>query len=327
MSDVTARYAHRLSPYLRELLDGKPASHPLSRQFLPDARELHSLPQESADPIGDDAHSPVKGIVHRYADRVLLKIHHACPVYCRFCFRREMVGPGGNALSEEELAAALDYIRQRPRIWEVILTGGDPLALSARRLKGVLEQLSGIGHVAVIRIHTRAPIVDPHSLSAARLEAMAELCRRPAAPALYVAVHVNHVEELTSPVCAALETLREKGATLLSQTVLLKGINDRAETLEALFRKLVRHRVKPYYLHHPDLAPGTSHFRVSIDEGRHIVRELRGRVSGLCMPTYVLDIPGGHGKVPIGPGYLLEHDDGCSRVVLDGKGRRHSYPE
>ncbi len=327
MSDVTAKYAHRLSPYLRELLDGKPASHPLSRQFLPDERELHSLAQESADPIGDDAHSPVKGVVHRYADRVLLKIHHACPVYCRFCFRREMVGPGGEALSEKELAAALDYIRQRPRIWEVILTGGDPLALSARRLKGVLEQLSDIGHVAVIRIHTRAPIVDPHSLSAARLEAMAELCRRPAAPALYVAVHANHVEELTPPVCAALEALREKGATLLSQTVLLKGINDRAEILEALFRKLVRHRVKPYYLHHPDLAPGTSHFRVSIDEGQHIVRELRGRVSGLCMPTYVLDIPGGHGKVPIGPGYLLEHDAGCSRVVLDSKGRRHSYPE
>lgn len=327
MSDVTAKYAHRLSPYLRELLDGKPASHPLSRQFLPDERELHSLARESADPIGDDAHSPVKGIVHRYADRVLLKIHHACPVYCRFCFRREMVGPGGEALSEEELAAALDYIRQRPRIWEVILTGGDPLALSARRLKSVLEQLSDIGHVAVIRIHTRAPIVDPRSLSAARLEAMAGLCKRPSAPALYVAVHVNHVEELTPQVCAALETLREKGATLLSQTVLLKGINDRAETLEALFRELVRQRVKPYYLHHPDLAPGTSHFRVSIDEGQHIVRELRGRVSGLCMPTYVLDIPGGHGKIPIGPGYLLEHGAGCSRVVLDGKGRRHSYPE
>ena len=242
------------------------------------------------------AWSPVKGIVHRYPDRVLLKALHACPVYCRFCFRREMVGPGGDALNAEELAAALDYIRDHDAVWEVILTGGDPLMLSPRRLGEIVSALDAMPHVGVIRFHTRVPVADPERVNDELLAAL-----KVSDSAVWVAVHCNHPDELTVEVKAALGRLADAGIPLVSQSVLLRGVNDDAAVLEALFRGLVRARVKPYYLHHGDLAPGTGHFRTGLDEGRELVKRLRGRVSGLCQPAYVLDIPGGHGKAPIGP--------------------------
>lgn len=319
--EVTARYDYRKTPYLGSLLRERGPDDPLALQFLPDERELHALSYETADPIGDTSHSPVKGIVHRYRDRVLLKAAHSCPVYCRFCFRREMIGSKGDALQGVELDAAIDYVREHPEVWEVILTGGDPLSISSRRLADILGRLALIDHVGVLRIHSRVPVVAPNSIDESYAKALIQ------SKPIYLAVHVNHPAELTEPVVTALRRLSESGVVLLSQTVLLKGVNDSASVLDALFRKLVLLRVRPYYLHHPDLAPGTSHFRVPIEVGQELMRVLRGRLSGLCLPTYVLDIPGGFGKVPIGPAYVSGRSASGSRDVLDNQGIRHSYPE
>jgi len=312
---VAARYAVAVTPAMLDLIDPADAADPTGRQFVPSEAETVTTPQENADPIGDNAFSPVKGIVHRYPDRVLLKPTHTCPVYCRFCFRREMVGPGGDALSPAELDAALDYIRRHDEVWEVILTGGDPLILSPRRLRDIVAALDAIDHVGVIRIHTRVPVVDPARITADLIDALG------ADKAVYVVLHANHPREFTDAARAACRRLVAAGIPMLSQSVLLKGVNDDPATLEALMRCFVRNRIKPYYLHHGDLAPGTSHFRTTIAQGQALMRNLRGRVSGLCQPTYVLDIPGGHGKVPVGPCYL--HPDG---TVEDWRGVRHAYP-
>jgi len=319
---VAARYAVALPAALAELIDSSDRDDPLARQFVPDVAELDHRPEELVDPIGDDTHSPVEGIVHRYPDRVLLKLTHVCAVYCRFCFRREMVGPGKPAgLSSAALAAALEYIRSQPQIWEVILTGGDPLILSPRRLRAVMKSLADIDHVKVIRIHTRMPVADPARVTGDLVRAI-----KVKAKPTYVAVHVNHPRELTAPARAACARLADAGIPLLSQTVLLAGVNDVPDVMRELMRALVECRIKPYYLHHGDLAPGTSHLRTDIATGQDLMRELRGRVSGLCQPTYVLDIPGGHGKSPIGPGYVARHgSDGAQVVVEDFNGVRHLY--
>jgi lysine 2,3-aminomutase len=276
---------------------------------------------ESADPIGDDAHSPVEGVVHRYPDRVLLKLVHVCAVYCRFCFRREMVGPGKpTMLSKDALANALDYIGAHKEIWEVILTGGDPLVLSPRRLREVMKALAEIEHVKVIRIHTRVPVAEPDRISAELVRAI-----KVNGKAVYVAIHVNHARELAPAARQACARLADAGIPLLSQSVLLAGVNDDERTLSDLMRALVECRIKPYYLHHGDLAPGTSHLRTEIATGQELMRALRGRVSGLCQPTYVLDIPGGHGKSPIGPNYVGRSTG--EYVIDDYKGERHRYAD
>lgn len=312
---VARRYAVAVTPAMQDLIDPADPADPIARQFVPTEAELTAAPEERADPIGDVRFTPVKGVTHRYPDRVLLKPTHACPVYCRFCFRREAVGPGGDALSPAELDAALDYIRRRPPIWEVILTGGDPLILAPRRLRAIVAALDAIDHLGVIRVHTRVPVVDPARVTPDLLDALR------ADKAVYVVLHANHPSEFTAEARAACRRIVDSGIPMLSQSVLLKGVNDDAATLEALLRAFVRNRIKPYYLHHADLAPGTSQFRTSIDEGQALMRRLRGRVSGLCQPTYVLDIPGGAGKVPVGPCYL--HADGA---VEDWQGERHAYP-
>ncbi len=315
---VAARYAVAISPAIAALIDRGDPADPIARQFVPDPAELTFLPEERADPIGDHPHSPVEGIVHRYPDRVLLKAVHVCPVYCRFCFRREMVGPAGlGTLSGEALDEAFAYIAAHPEIWEVILTGGDPLVLSPRRLAELMERLGAIDHVKVVRFHTRVPVVEPERVDAAMVEAL-----KASGKAVYVALHANHPRELTPSAREACARLVDAGIPLVSQTVLLKGVNDDPATLEALMRAFVETRVKPYYLHHPDLAPGTGHFRLTLGEGQALVRALRGRVSGLCQPAYVLDIPGGHGKAPVGP-CALDLDAG---TVEDRNGVRHLYP-
>ena len=309
-----------VTPEMAALIDRADlARDPIARQFVPSAAETEVSPQELADPIGDEFRSPVKGIVHRYPDRVLLKPLHVCPVYCRFCFRREKVGPGGEALSADELDAALAYIRARPEIWEVILTGGDPLMLAPRRLAELLAALDAMPHVAVIRIHSRVPVADPGRITEELVAAV-----RPRRAGVWLGVHCNHARELTAEARAALARLADAGLPLMAQTVLLKGVNDDVETLEQLMRALVAARVKPYYLHHPDLVRGTGHFRVSIAEGQALMKVLRGRLSGLAQPTYVLDVPGGHGKVPVGPSYL--GDDPDALTVQDAFGGSHSYP-
>ncbi|MCJ2058888.1 lysine-2,3-aminomutase-like protein [Methylobacterium sp. J-048] len=317
---VLARYAVSITPDMAELIDPDDTADPIGRQFVPQVAESVLAAEERADPIGDEAHAPVVGIVHRYPDRVLLKPLHICPVYCRFCFRREMVGPDGlGSLTDAELDGALAYIARDPRIWEVVLTGGDPFALSARRLGIIAERLAAIAHVRVMRIHTRVPVVKPDLVGDDVVQSLKQFGR-----AVFVALHANHPREFTPAAQAACAKLVDAGIPMVSQSVLLRGVNDDAATLEALMRAFVENRIKPYYLHHGDLAPGTGHLRTSLTEGQALMRALRGRLSGLAQPTYVLDIPGGHGKVPVGPGYL-RGSEGETRVT-DPNGCEHAYP-
>ena len=316
LQNVAARYAVAITPAIVDLIDAADPHDPIALQFVPDERELETLLEENTDPIGDEAHSPVPAVVHRYPDRVLLKVVNVCAVYCRFCFRREIVGPGRGALTGKTLAAALDYIARTPQIWEVILTGGDPLLLPPRRLKDVMTRLAAIDHVKVIRLHTRIPVAAPERVTPALVRALRST------KATFMVLHANHARELGEQARAACARVIDAGIPMLSQSVLLRGINDDAETLGALMRALVECRIKPYYLHHADLAPGTAHFRTSITHGQAVMRALHGRYSGLCQPQYVLDIPGGHGKTPIGPTYLST--DGSQ--ITDFKGARHVYP-
>ncbi len=321
LREVAARYAVAITPAMAELIDTLDPADPIARQFVPHEAELRSDPAERADPIGDAAHSPTAGIVHRYPDRLLLMLTHLCPVYCRFCFRRETVGPGGlGALSGEALDAALAYIAGKPEVWEVIVTGGDPLYVSPRRLRALMEYLAQIAHVRVVRFHTRVPAVAPDLVT----DALVEAIRPRAGQATWVALHANHPRELTAAARAACAKIVDAGVPMVGQTVLLRGVNDDPATLSALMRAFVETRIKPYYLHHGDLAPGAAHYRMGVDDGQALMRAIRGDLSGLAQPTYVLDIPGGAGKVPIGPDYLHEVLDG-ERAVEDPWGGLHPY--
>ena len=324
LEQVAARYAVAVTPAVAALINPSDPHDPIARQYIPSAEELISHPGENADPIGDHAHAPVSGIVHRYPDRVLFKLVHVCAVYCRFCFRREMVGPGKEtALSNEAYATALNYIRSHPEIWEVILTGGDPLMLSARRLKEIMSDLAAIDHVKIIRIHTRVPVADPAKVTDETVTAL-----KVNGATTWVALHANHPRELTLEARAACARMVDAGIPMVSQSVLLRGVNDDAATLEALMRSFVECRIKPYYLHHGDLAPGTTHLRTTLEHGQKLMQALRGRVSGLCQPDYVLDSPGGHGKAPVGPQYLSRTGENAEQQyrVVDYCGDVHVYP-
>ena len=316
--DVVENFNMRITPHVQNLIKVADVSDPIYAQYVPSKLELVETPGEMADPIGDAAHEKVKGVTHRYPDRVLLKPTHTCHVYCRFCFRREKVGQADEALDAAEMDAALDYIRSHPEIWEVILSGGDPLVLSDRRLATLMVELSTIQHVQVIRIHTRSPVADPARIGDGLIAALK------VRPAVYVVVHVNHPREISDEVKLGFAKMVDAGIPLLSQSVLLKGVNNSVETLSALFKALVALRMKPYYLHHLDKAKGTEHFRCSIAEGQKLMRGLRGQLSGLCLPTYMLDIPGGFGKVPIGPSYLERCANGAYQVT-DYRFGSHSY--
>lgn len=313
LEPVAARYAVAVTPAVAALIDPFDPTDPMAAQFLPDPRELDHLPFEMPDPIGDLRFAPVPGLVHRYTDRVLLKLVSACPVYCRFCFRREMVGPGGEALSGAGLDRALAYIAGHPEIFEVIMTGGDPFMLSPRRMADLSARLSAISHVAVTRWHTRVPMVDPARVTPALVQGLKAGNR----PAVWVAIHANHPREFTADACAAIARLADAGIALVSQSVLLKGVNDDIDTLDALMRAFVRNRVKPYYLHHPDLAPGTAHFRPAIADGQKLMAELRRRATGLAQPAYVVEVPHGASKAPLGPSYVALADDGSASVLDD----------
>ncbi len=314
---VEAAFRIRMTGAMQEAMAAP--DDPVARQFVPMVHELKIRDEELADPIGDEAHAPVKGLTHRYPDRVILHVTKTCEVYCRFCFRREAVGDDGS-LPEADLMAALDYIAVNPAIREVILTGGDPLVLSARRIKGLMDRLGEIPHLDVVRIHTRIPVVAPEKVTEAMVGAL-----RGRVP-VWVVVHTNHAQEITTGAQAALARLADAGIPLLSQSVLLRGVNDSVAALEDLFRKLMRNRVKPYYLHHCDLAKGTSHFRTTIAEGQALMAGLRGRVSGTLLPTYVLDIPGGFGKVPLVRDHAEPLGDGKWRIA-DWRGGVHLYQD
>ncbi len=318
--DTPFKHAKLTQQVLNTIETPDPYTDPVARQYIFTPEEHRIKQYELADPIGDDAHSPVKGIVHRYPDRVLLKITDTCAVYCRFCFRKETVGGGVGTLRDEEVQAALDYVRSHTEIREIILTGGDPLTLSNRRLGDLLTKIESIGHVELIRIHTRAPLVNPARVDDGLLTLFKDMEK-----ALYVVLHVNHANEINEAIRKAVRQLSQTGAVLLSQSVLLKGVNDNPETLETLFRTLLANRIKPYYLHHPDLAPGTSHFYVDINRGQDIIKSLRGRVTGLAYPHYVLDLPGGFGKMPLTP-CAVTGSEGTLYEIEDYKGKKHRYP-
>ena len=312
LARVAETFRIRVTPVMQQ------HGHGIARQFVPDTREMLTRPEELADPIGDAAHSPVPGLTHRYPDRAILHITQTCDVYCRFCFRREVVGAAG-PLPEAQLDAALDYIAATPALREIILTGGDPMTLSPRRLDAVLTRLDAIPHLDVIRLHSRVPVVAPD-----RIAALAPLLRRRAA--VFVVIHTNHPDELTPEARDAIRTLADGGVALLSQSVLLRGVNDDAAVLAALFRGLTALRVTPYYLHHCDLARGTSHFRTTIAEGLAIMQALRGHLSGVAIPSYVLDLPGGYGKVPLDSGSVTPNGPGQWRI-RDWQGRVHDYAD
>lgn len=317
---VAERFSVALTEDVAALIDKDDPCDPIASQFVPSPEELVTAAEELADPIGDERWSPVPGIVHRYPDRVLLKPTLVCPVYCRFCFRREVVGKKEAMLDPAALERAYDYVRARPEIWEVIVTGGDPFVLSPRRLAAIVHALDAIAHLGVIRFHSRVPIAEPRRVTAALAAALG------AEKAVWVVIHANHPRELTGAAKAAVARLVRAGIPVLSQTVLLRGVNDDAAVLETLFRGLVAMRVKPYYLHHADLARGTAHFRTGIETGRRLVRALRGPVSGLCQPTYVLDIPGGWGKAPLAASAAARDPTTGEWLVEDRTGCRHRYP-
>jgi lysine 2,3-aminomutase len=318
LAAVEAAYAIALPEPLARRIDRRRFNDPLARQYIPSAEELQVTPGETADPIGDNRHSPVAGLVHRYPDRVLLKVASTCPVYCRFCFRREMVGPEkGEALSKTELDAAVAYIAANPDIFEVILTGGDPMMLSAARAQAITARLERIPHVKVIRWHTRMPVTRPDRVNDTYAEAI-----RSRTKAVFVAVHANHAAEFSEEAVAACRRLAVQGITLVSQSVLLRGVNDTLEDLSGLMRAFLSAGIKPYYLHQLDAAPGTSHFRVPVEEGQRLVRALRDTLSGLAIPHYVYDIAGGVSKASLALSDIERRDD---RWVVRGRDGR-DYP-
>ncbi len=320
LAPVVDRFQLRLTEDVAALVTSGAPDDPIARQFVPDIAEATVLPNELADPIGDDVHGKVAGITHRYPDRVLLKPTHLCQVYCRFCFRREKVGDGRETLSDAEIDAAINYIAHHDEIFEVILTGGDPLVLSDRRLAQIFDLLEEIPHVEVVRLHTRVVTADPGRIT----DTLVKMLRRRFAT--WIGVHVNHVREFTPEADAAIARLVDGGIPLVSQTVLLKSVNDSVEALSDLMRGFVKRRIKPYYLHHLDFAEGTNHFRVPLSEGKALHEALRGHVTGLGQPSYILDIPGGFGKVPVSEDWI--HPLSGNRYsIRDWQGQTHMYEE
>ncbi|MCX8506432.1 MAG: lysine-2,3-aminomutase-like protein [Alphaproteobacteria bacterium] len=321
---VTDKYSYATTPEMRKLIAAEllnnSENRPISRQFLPDLAELATHESERDDPIGDDAHSPLPGLIHRYPDRVLVKLLEQCAVYCRFCFRREEVGGSHPPISDAQFSAMCDYIAARPALHEVILSGGDPLILSPRRLAVIQQKIAAIPHIDILRLHSRVPVVAPERITA---EVLTALRPKNSKLAVYIMIHANHASEFSDAAGDALARLVDHGIILLGQSVLLRGVNNDVNALSDLFRTMLRHRITPHYLHHPDLARGTAHFRLSITEGQALMQQLRGRISGLAVPHYMLDIPGGFGKVPLTPNYALY--SGQDWKITDPKGQKHHY--
>lgn len=323
LQQVVDHFAVAITPTMHKQIDTSNPNDPIAKQFVPHIDELQHTPVERSDPIGDEAHIAVKGIIHRYPDRCLFTPIHVCAVYCRFCFRKEKLAKGTVTLTPSELETAFTYVQNHPEIWEVIFSGGDPFLLKPNLLQSYLQRLKMIEHVEVIRFHTRVPLVDPKRITPTFIATLQQ------SKTTYVILHANHPHEFTPESIFACAQLVDAGIPLLSQTTLLKGINDDINTLSQLMRCFIKNRIKPYYLHHADLVRGTVHFRTSIAEGQHLIKQLRGRFSGLCQPTYVLDIPGGYGKIPIGPNYLQLSTTPSAElqyILEDPFGNRHGYP-
>ncbi|MCX8500132.1 MAG: lysine-2,3-aminomutase-like protein [Alphaproteobacteria bacterium] len=322
---VAEQFAVSISPGVASLLEQTPpelrASDPIARQYVPRASEIDPDPLAHEDPIGDQRFSPARGLIHRFHDRVLIKPLEVCAVYCRFCFRRETINQGQAPLDHSELQVIYDYIAERPYIWEAILSGGDPLLLSARRMAEIVAKLAAIPHLGVLRLHSRIPVVEPERITS---EIIAGLRSR---LPVFILLHCNHPREFTKAAEAAIGRLVDAGIPLLGQSVLLRGVNNDPEVLTALFRRMVELRIKPHYLHHADLTAGTAEFRTEIAEGIAMLRSLRGKVSGLCHPTYMIEIPGGAGKVPLGHSWAEPVTGQAGRWQIESpEGLIYDYP-
>jgi lysine 2,3-aminomutase len=295
----------------------------LAKQFIPSSKELLFFPEELDDPIGDERWTPVEGITHRYPDRVLLKATYMCASYCRFCFRRYKVSHPDNNLNPDNFEKAIHYIKSHPEIWEVILTGGDPLTLTDNAIKKLINGLSAIEHLKVIRFHTRIPSVLPSRINKPLIEILKNSNK-----SIWIAAHINSSEEFTSESKIALAALIDNGIPVLLQSVLLKGINDTHEKLVSLLKIAIENRVKPYYLHYPDLAKGTEYFRVPLKQAIELMKGLRGKISGLCLPQFIIDIPGGEGKIVVNANSIVELDDNTWEFEspLNGSRIKVKYP-
>ncbi len=291
LSTVADHFQIRVSPAMQEIMQND-ASDPIYQQFIPSIQEAIILDDEVSDPIGDIPYTPITGIVHRYQDRALLKVTQLCAVYCRFCFRKEMIGQYGESLGKSELDAAFEYINNHPELWEIILTGGDPLILSVNRLEYILQNLATIPHLQNIRIHTRIPVVSPEMITDEMLALFEKI--QDLGKSITIVIHANHANELTNEVATTMKRLQRSGIMLISQSVMLKGINDNFAALEQLMRRFITIGIKPYYLHQLDFARGTSHFRVKEEDAVALIRELRAKLSGICVPVLIQEIP--HGK-------------------------------
>lgn len=321
LEQLVKLYPVSLTSTVVNLLNPSDPNDPIARQFLPRPEELFKHKIEIQDPIGDDLKTPIKGIVHRHPDRVLLKIIAICPVYCRFCFRREMIGPQkGENLTKEDLEKAFVYIKKNPQIWEIILTGGDPFMLSERRIGELVEKIETIPHIKIIRWHTRVPFVSPERITPLFINNLKKSNKT-----VIIGLHVNHPKEFSETARSAITNLRESGIMLVSQSVLLRGVNDSVDTLEELMRTCLEAGIQPYYLHHPDLTHGTQHFRVPISRGLDIMKELHRRLSKLACPDYVLDLPGAFGKISLLSSQVHPYDE--FYLIKDVDGRVHTYRE
>lgn len=314
------KLAMSITPHFFNLIDRDDPDCPIRRQVIPRVEETITSPYELSDPCGEDSNMPVPGLVHRYPDRVLFLVTDRCASYCRYCTRSRVVSGAGDQALETNYEAAFQYLEEHTEIRDVLLSGGDPLLFSDSKLEQILSRLRGIKHIEFLRIGSRIPVFLPQRITP-------ELCRMlQKYHPLFVSVHVNHPRELTSEVKEGLERLANHGIPLGNQSVLLRGVNDTVETMKALTHKLLMCRVRPYYLYQLDLIQGSSHLQVPVAKGLEIIEGLRGHTTGYSIPQYVIDAPGGGGKVPINPDYIIQRNS--ERVVIRNfEGKIFEYPE
>jgi lysine 2,3-aminomutase len=317
---ANSKLALAITPYFFNLIDPTDEFCPIRWQVIPRIEETLTAPWELTDPCGEDSHSPVPGLVHRYPDRVLFLVTDRCASYCRYCTRSRLVSNASGYDFHPEFDRQIDYIRRTPQVRDVLLSGGDPLLLGDNKLEYLLRELRAIPHLEFIRIGTRIPVFLPQRITP-------ELCAllRQFQP-LFISIHSNHPRELTIEVRDALGRLADAGIPLGNQSVLLRHVNDRPELMKVHVQKLLLCRVRPYYLYQCDLIAGSAHLRASVRQGLHIMDQLRGHTSGYAVPQYVIDAPGGGGKVPVSPEYVLSRNN--DRVVIRNyEGRIFEYPE
>lgn len=313
------RFRVAVTPYYATLMSRTDPSCAIRRQAIPQPEELERRPEDRRDPLGEEAYMPVPGLTHRYPDRALLYITHHCPVYCRHCTRKRKVSDPSTTLARRQLDAAISYLRAHTEVRDVLVSGGDPLTLSDDRLASTLASLASIPHIEILRLCTRNPVTLPFRFTDALLEKLT-----PHQP-LLVHTHFNHPKECTPEAARCLRRLADRGFSVANQMVLLKGVNDDADTVLEVNHWLLRQRCRPYYLFQADLAEGVSHFRTPIDTGIEIIRALRGHTSGMAVPHFVVDAPGGGGKVPLVPEYVIGRDED-DLIFENYAGEIYKYP-